>query len=254
MTQKGCVLITGGASGIGLGIVRHLAGKGYTVAIFDRNAPPEGTPARFTQVDLADESATAKALADLTGAMSVTNLVNNVAAVHPARLEDVTRQHVREVFEVNIGCTVQCTQALLPAMKAAGYGRIVNISSRAGLGKSLRTVYGASKAGVHSLTRTWTLELSRYGITVNDVAPGPIETPLFREANTADNPRTRYLIDSIPVGRMGQPEDIANAVAFFLDPASSFVTGQVLYVCGGMSIALAGADGHPPVPVTKSHA
>ncbi|MGE4370267.1 MAG: SDR family oxidoreductase [Burkholderiaceae bacterium] len=239
-------LVTGGASGIGLGIAHELEKIGITPIVFDRNAPPQGTPGEFVQVDLSDANLTAEALRELVQRTKVTGLVNNVAAVGAGRIEDVTYADIQQVWELNIRCAIQCVQALLPAMKESHSGRIVNIASRASLGKAYRTVYGASKAGLHSMTRTWTLELARYGVTVNTVSPGPIETPLFRATNTLDNPRTAYLINSIPVGKMGQPEDIANAVGFFFRPESWFITGQNLYVDGGMSIALAGADGHPP--------
>jgi 3-oxoacyl-[acyl-carrier protein] reductase len=140
---------------------------------------------------------------------------------------------------LNLRCAVQCTQAVLPGMKAAIFGRIVNMSSRVVLGKELRTAYAASKAGLLGLTRGWALELGRHGITVNAVGPGPIATELFLQANPADSPRTRAIVESVPVGRLGAPEDVAHAAGFFLDEGSGFVTGQILYVCGGLTIGSA---------------
>lgn len=126
-------------------------------------------------------------------------------------------------------------QAVVPAMKAAGRGRVVNISSRAALGKELRTAYAATKAGLHGMTRTWALELGRWGITVNAVGPGPIRTSLFDAVNPADSPRTKAIIDAVPIGRLGTCEDVAEAVGFFASDGAGFITGQVLYVCGGMT-------------------
>ncbi len=142
-------------------------------------------------------------------------------------------------MEINLRATIQCTQAVLPAMKAAGFGRIVNISSRTALGKVLRTAYAATKGGLISMTRGWALELARHGITVNAVGPGPIATELFDAVNPPGSPGTDKIIQEIPVKRIGQPEDIANAVSFFLSDASGYVTGQTLYVCGGLSIGAA---------------
>src|SRR3546814_1730640 len=119
----------------------------------------------------------------------------------------------------------------------AGQGRIVAISSRAALGKELRTSYAASKSALHGLMKTWALELARDGITANAIGPGSIETPLWHAANPSQDPRTQKILDSIPVGRPGTPAAIANAVSFFLDARSGFVTGQVLYVCGGLTVS-----------------
>jgi NAD(P)-dependent dehydrogenase (short-subunit alcohol dehydrogenase family) len=129
-------------------------------------------------------------------------------------------------------------QALLPLMKKAGFGRIVNISSRAALGKEDRTVYSATKAGLLGMTRTWALETAAFGVTVNAIGPGPIATELFTSGNPPDAPKTKRIVEAIPVKRMGQPEDIAHAVASLLDDRSGFITGQVLYVCGGMTVGL----------------
>ena len=116
----------------------------------------------------------------------------------------------------------------------------LSASRHAPPGKERRTVYAASKAALFGMTKVWGLELGRHGITANVVAPGPIRTALFDEVNPADSPSTKAIIDAIPVRRIGVPVDIAHAVSFMLDRRSGFVTGQVLYVCGGMTIGSAG--------------
>lgn len=110
------------------------------------------------------------------------------------------------------------------------------MASRAALGKELRTAYAASKAGLIGMTRVWSLELGALGVTVNAIGPGPIATELFNRANPPGDPRTEAIIGSIPVRRVGTPEGVANAAWFFLDERSGFVTGQTLYVCGGMTV------------------
>ncbi len=235
------VLITGGSQGIGRGIAERLAGDGYALVTLDR-VPPKQLLANewYLEVDLGSADDTGRALSAATGKREITRLVNNVGAVRPAPLEATTFADLEAVVSLNLRCAIQCTQALLPAMKRAGSGRIVNISSRAALGKELRTAYAATKAGIHGMTKTWALELAPHHITVNAIGPGPIGTELFHKANPADSPRTKAIIDGIPVRRLGTPADIAHAVAFFLDERASFVTGQVLYVCGGMTVGSAG--------------
>ncbi|MCG5238101.1 SDR family oxidoreductase [Xanthobacter oligotrophicus] len=229
-------LVTGGAGGIGLAVARREIAVGRAVVVLDREPPPEDLNARFIAVDMMDEAATGAALAQALADGSITRLVNNVGMVRPALLDDTTAADFAAVMRLNLGTAIQCTQALLPGMRAARFGRIVNVSSRAAYGKELRTAYAASKAGLLGATRTWALELGKDGITVNAVAPGPIATPLFTAANPPDAPRTRAIIDGIPVGRMGLPEDVAEAIGFFLGTQAGFITGQTLAVCGGVTV------------------
>ena len=235
------VLVTGGARSIGRGIVGRLIDDGYEVTILDREAPEPSTTARWIQVDLMDGDATDAAVREALADGPITRVVHNVGHVRPTLLDETTLSDFDDVMALNVKTTIRITQALLPGMRAARSGRIVAISSRAALGKELRTSYAASKAALHGLMKTWALELARDGITANAVAPGSIETPLWHAANPSQDPRTRKILDSIPVGRLGQPEDIANAVSFFLDGRSGFVTGQVLYVCGGLTVGSARA-------------
>jgi len=124
-------------------------------------------------------------------------------------------------------------------MRSLGEGRIVNIGSRAALGKAERTLYSTTKAGISGMTRTWALELAADQITVNAIAPGPVATEFFTDANNSQSETTQKLLASIPVQRIGQPDDVAHAVAYFMDPRCSFVTGQIHYVCGGITIGAA---------------
>ena len=121
-------------------------------------------------------------------------------------------------------------------MKARRHGRVILMSSRAALGAQTRTAYSATKAGMLGMARTWALELAGDGITVNTVAPGPVHSEMFYDVIPAGSEREQKLAASIPVGRIGEPADVARAIAFFADEGAGFVTGQVLYVCGGASI------------------
>lgn len=233
----GAALVTGASRGIGRAILRRLATDGLTVVNLDMAAPEPGTPeaAHFVAVDLTDRVAMAAALAQVTAAHDITRLVNNAGIVQAVDLAGTTLDDLNRTIQVNLRAALQCAQAVLPAMRRARFGRIVNIASRVALGKALRTAYAATKAGIAGFTRTWALELGADGITVNTIGPGPIATDMFTRGNPPDSPRTKAILDGIPVGRMGTPDDVAHAVAFFLDARSSFVTGQTLYVCGGLS-------------------
>ncbi len=227
------VLITGGASGIGAAIAGRCRAEGYEPVVIDRVG--DGIRA-----DLSDAADTERALREALAGGPITRLVNNVGVVVPADAESQTLAEFDLAISLNLRCAFQCMQALLPGMKEAGFGRIVNMSSRAALGKELRTAYSATKAGLIGMTRVWALELGRHGITANAIGPGPIRTELFDRANPPDAPRTRAIIESVPVKRVGTPDDVAHTATYLLDERSGFVTGQVIYVCGGMTVGVAG--------------
>lgn len=224
------VLITGGSNGIGAAIVRRCIADGYEPVILDQTGP------NAIHCDLSDPAATRTALQEALAEGPITRLVNNVGAVFPNTVTDQTLDEFNAAIALNLTSALLCVQALLPGMRAAGFGRIVSMSSRAALGKERRTAYAASKAGLLGMTKTWALEEGHHGITVNAVGPGPIATDLFTAANPAGSAGTQAILDAVPVGRVGTPDDVAHAVSYLLDERSGFVTGQTLYVCGGMTV------------------
>lgn len=238
-TTRGAVIVTGASSGIGAGIARRLASDGVPVVNVDINAPSDDAGVGHiphVAVDLTDETAVADAFAEICSTHTVTGLVNNAGLAIAAPLEETTADIMERSWRVNVLAPMLCAQAVLPSMKAAGHGRIVNIISRASLGRELRTGYAGTKGNLMTMTRVWALELGAHSITVNAIGPGPVGTELYYRMNPPDSPRTQAIAASVPVGRIGTPDDIANAAAFFLDPRSGYVTGQVLYVCGGLTI------------------
>lgn len=238
--NEGTVLVTGASRGIGRAVATRLMADGLDVVNFDIAAPEAiAQKETFVQVDLADEAALRDELARTVAARPITRLVNNAGIVRPAGIDAATSADLQAVMAVNLAAAIACVQALLPAMRAARFGRIVNISSRAALGKGERIAYAASKAAVHGFTRTLALELGADGITANAIGPGPIATELFERVNPPGAPATQRILDTIPVRRMGQPEEVAHLVASLLDARARFTTGQVVYVCGGMTVGLA---------------
>lgn len=232
-----CAVVTGGARNIGQAIALRLQHDGYRVLVLDIETPQAASlQADAHVVDLSDIDATQQVLETIANTQPVTCLVNNVGIVRPAMLEEANLEDFDLLMHLNVRSALMCTQALLPAMRAQGHGRIVMNASRVVLGKEARTLYSATKGALQAMARTWALELAADGITVNCVAPGPIATTAFWENNPPDSEQARRIIDNIPVQRMGTPEDVANAVSFFCAPESSFVTGQTLFVCGGVTV------------------
>jgi NAD(P)-dependent dehydrogenase (short-subunit alcohol dehydrogenase family) len=229
-------LVTGGSGSIGTAIAERLTADGFQVVIVDRDEPRHPFYSAYLRLDLADATATLAGLEAFCRDRRVTRLVNGAGIVKPATFEETTAADFDLVMSVNVRAAMLASQAVLPSMRRAGIGRIVSISSRAALGKELRTAYSASKAAILGMTKTMALELARDGITVNAIGPGPIWTKLFEDVNPPDSPKTKAIIEGIPVGFLGQPVDIAHAVAFLVSDGARFVTGQTLYVCGGMTV------------------
>ena len=237
------VLITGASRGVGRAIATRLIQDGYQVINFDQSAPSSLLDEEeFHCIDVTDSNAVKDLVQEITSRTQVVRLINNAGMIKPGALEDVIEKDFDAVYALNLKAPMVLAQCLMPQMRKANFGRIVNIASRAALGKEERTAYAATKAGVLGMTRTWALELAQFGITVNAIGPGPIATELFTSGNPPGAPKTIKIIESIPVKRMGEPEDIAHAAAYLMDDRASFVTGQTLYVCGGMTVGLSNAS------------
>ena len=233
-------VVTGGSRGIGRAIATRLSEDGYSVINLDLQPPEQfdRNEVHF-RVDVANEKELRAALEEALRTGPITRLVNNAGIVKPAKLEGATVSDFQQVMAVNLTAALICAQALLPGMKECGLGRIVNISSRAALGKAERIAYASSKAGLHGFTKALALEAGAHGITVNAIGPGPIATDLFTKVNPPGAPATQRILETIPLKRMGQPHEVAHMVASLLDERAGYVTGQVMYVCGGMTVGLA---------------
>ena len=232
------VLITGAGRGIGRAIAQVAADRGYRVLGITRSRVDDSFPGEIHYADLADREETASVLARITRDFEIDALVNNAGIVNIALIDRIDHADLDAMWRVNLQAVVQCTQACLPRLRESKAGRIVNLGSRAALGKPGRCGYGATKAAVVGLTRTLALELAASGITVNCVAPGPIATDMFADNNPDDGPIPSPAA-AVPMGRLGRPEEVAEAVLFFLSPNAGYVTGQTLYVCGGLTVGVA---------------
>ena len=233
--------VTGGARGIGAAICRTLAAEGAEVLVGYQSSPAGQALAdeiggTAVQLDVADFDSTRAAIEPL-GTLDV--LVNNAGMDDMAFFTELTPERWRPQLAINLEGVLNVTHATLPAMQAAGYGRIINVSSEAGrIGSKRGSVYAAAKAGVIAFTKSIARENARYGITANNVLPGPIETPMLE----ANRKRARgdeviaAMAGATLLGRIGEPEEVAVVVAFLASDRASYITGETLGVSGGMGI------------------
>jgi 3-oxoacyl-[acyl-carrier protein] reductase len=240
-------LVTGAGSGIGKAIARRLAAGGCRVAATDvqedrvsevaRTIRDEGGDALAIRADVAKQEDVDRMTAETVSAFGGLDVVINNAGVGSAAfIESVQDPEIERVFGVNLVGVIRVTRAATPHLKNSGRGRIVNVASVEGIrGSGLLPVYSATKAGVIGMTRANAVELARFGVTVNAVCPGPIQTEMLSPL-LADERYHEKLIKGVPMRRLGVPEDVAGAVAFFASEESSFITGNVLVIDGGMTV------------------
>jgi 3-oxoacyl-[acyl-carrier protein] reductase len=249
--QQRTAIVTGGARGIGSMVSRRLAQEGCHVAVLDLDEDScAGTVEAITSrggraiavgADVSDEAAVQAAVDRVSAELGAPNvLVNNAGITRDNLLFKMSTTDWDSVINVHLRGAFLMTRTVQRHMTEAGWGRIVNISSVSALGNRGQANYAAAKAGMQGFTKTLALELGRFGITANAVAPGFIATEMT--AATADRLGVSFEdfkaanAEQIAVRRVGEPDDVANAVAFFADPAAGFVSGQVLYVAGGPTV------------------
>lgn len=245
--ERRIAIVTGAARGIGAAIARRLAEDGHDVAAIDLDAAyceatladvaSAGRRGLAVAADVSDEASVMAAVDRIAAELGApTVLVNNAGILRDRTIGHMTLDDWQSVIDVNLRSVFLMCRAVQSHMRAANWGRIVNLSSIAALGALGEANYSAAKAGVQGLTRTLAIELGRFGITANAVAPGFVVTDMTRSVaermGMAFDDMVAQQLQSIHVGRPGTPEDIAHAVAWFVEQRSSFVTGQVLYVAG----------------------
>ena len=236
MNKSSYALITGATKGIGRAISDLLMEQGQSVIGISRNPDPSFKGQLFL-ADLSNSSSRNQVFKEITSSFPIDRLVNNIGFNQIQGLPDITSQYYQKIIDLNLTITLELTQAVLPSMLALGHGRIVNIASRSMLGRKNSSVYAAAKAGLVGFTKSWAIELAPSSITVNCVAPGPIETEMFNRNNPIGSPARKSMLDAIPMNRLGDPREVASAAIYFLSKSASFTTGQTIFVCGGASIS-----------------
>jgi len=247
-SQDRIALVTGGGGGIGAAVAHRFAADGLCVVVADRGGDSahqvvrdierSGGRAHAVTVDVADADDVGVAIEDVCSTVGPpTVLVNNAGIIRDNLLAKMSESDWDDVVDVSLKGAFLVTRAVQPFMMSAGWGRVINMSSSSSLGNRGQANYAAAKAGLVGFTRTLAIELGPFGITVNAIAPGFVETSMTR--SVAVRLRMSFaeyrdrLVEQIPVRRPGMPEDIAHAAAFFASEEAGFVSGQTLYVAGG---------------------
>ncbi|WP_067130215.1 SDR family NAD(P)-dependent oxidoreductase [Microtetraspora malaysiensis] len=245
---KKTAIVTGAARGIGAAVARRLARDGLAVAVIDLNEADcadtveaiarEGGTALAIGADVADEGLVGEAVARVTAELGPpTVLVNNAGVGPRADLVEMATEQWDMVLGVNLRGPFFLTRAVVPHMIDAGWGRVVTMSSISAVGDAARVDYASAKAGLIGFTKSLALQLGRHGVTANAIAPGFIVSDMTRASarrlGLEFEEFQRRAAESIPVGRVGRPEDVAHTASYLVSPAAGFVSGQVLYVAGG---------------------
>jgi 2-hydroxycyclohexanecarboxyl-CoA dehydrogenase len=240
-------LVTGGAGGIGAAVCRALAGAGHRVAVSDVNVDAAQSVADeidgiAVHLDVTSADSVCLALDEVVQQLGAVAVCVNAAGWDELRpFLDTDEAFDEKVLQINLRGPIRVTRAVLPGMLAARWGRVVCIASDAGrVGSSLESVYSAAKGGVIAFTKTVARETARHGVTANAVCPGPTDTPLLRGIVAAGDEGEKVIeamTRAVPMKRLGQPEDVAAAVAYLASEQAGYVTGQTLSVSGGLTMS-----------------
>ena len=234
------VIITGANKGIGLASSRLLSKKYNIIGIARKKI--NNFPGTFIACDLSNEAEINELCEFIKKKYKkIYGIVNNAGASYGQSVKNYDLKTFDKSINLNLRAAIHLSKEFVDQMIKNKEGRVINIASRAALGRENRTSYSAAKSGLYGFTRTWALELAKHNITVNTISPGPILTELQKKNNNQSKNYKKKFLSQNPMGRFGKPEEVANAVDFFISEKSSFITGQCLYVCGGMSV------GHSPI-------
>lgn len=239
-------LVTGGAGGIGSEVCRTLATDGRVVAVADLSREAAESVAGEIDgigvaLDVTDPDSVAAALADTTERLGPPEIVVNVAGWDELKpFLETDEEFTRKVIDINYAGPIRVLRATLPAMVEARWGRVVNVASDAArVGSSLESVYSGAKAGLIGFTKTIAREFAKHGITANSVCPGPTDTPLLQKITEGERSGSiiTAMTKAVPMRRLGTPEDVAPAAAFFASEAAGYITGQTLSASGGLTMS-----------------
>jgi 2-hydroxycyclohexanecarboxyl-CoA dehydrogenase len=246
MSAQRVAFVTGGAGGIGGEICRRLAAAGHRVAVADLAGSKSAEVAReisglALDLDVTDPASVARATADAAAQLGPVDVCVNCAGWDELKpFVETDDDFLRRVLEINLAGAIRVCRALLPGMIERKWGRVVNIASDAGrVGSSNEAIYSGAKGGLIAFTKTLAREMARHGITANAVCPGPTATPLLDSIigrGDAGKKTIDAMVRGVPMRRLGQPADIAPAVAFFASEEAGFITGQTLSVSGGLTM------------------